>query len=51
MTKILCAEDNADNLFMLQRRLTRAAGYAGMEISQHKPASGVPRRICVKVCS
>ena len=24
MTKILCAEDNADNLFMLQRRLTRA---------------------------
>ena len=24
MTKILCAEDNADNLVMLQRRLTRA---------------------------
>ena len=24
MTKILCVEDNADNLFMLQRRLTRA---------------------------
>ena len=23
MTKILCVEDNADNLFMLQRRLTR----------------------------
>ena len=24
MTKILCVEDNEDNLFMLQRRLTRA---------------------------
>src|SRR4030095_11013035 len=24
MTKILCVEDNQDNLFMLQRRLTRA---------------------------
>ena len=24
MTKILCVEDNDDNLFMLQRRLTRA---------------------------
>jgi two-component system, cell cycle response regulator DivK len=24
MARILCAEDNADNLFMLQRRLTRA---------------------------
>ena len=24
MTKILCVEDNHDNLFMLQRRLTRA---------------------------
>jgi CheY-like chemotaxis protein len=24
MTRILCVEDNADNLFMLQRRLTRA---------------------------
>ena len=24
MTRILCVEDNEDNLFMLQRRLTRA---------------------------
>ena len=24
MTRILCVEDNADNLYMLQRRLTRA---------------------------
>jgi two-component system, cell cycle response regulator DivK len=24
MTRILCVEDNADNLFMLQRRLTRS---------------------------
>ena len=24
MTRILCVEDNAENLFMLQRRLTRA---------------------------
>ena len=28
MTRILCVEDNADNLFMLQRRLTRA-GFEG----------------------